>query len=172
MDQKMYPRFRISRKCRAVAAECRLHSIIVMSERADALLARAAEIDQAPPESRRREHLVERATAVGHTREYADLIYDVASEEGVTPAVAFEVVLSGVGVRELTGSPSDSWQETQVEAPPAWVSDPTPGPDAAARERRIRASLRRLRQMTEQTASTEEALRAFVREVDVGDVDY
>lgn len=145
---------------------------IVMNERADALLARAAEIDQAPPESRRREHLVDRAIEAGHAREYADLIYDVAAEEGVAPAVAFEVVLSGLGVRELAGTPSDSREETQVDAPPVWVSDLAPGPDAAARERRIRASLRRLRQMIERTASTEAALRAFVREDDVGDVDY
>jgi hypothetical protein len=145
---------------------------LIMTERTDSLLARAAGIDHAPPESRRREHLVDRAIGAGHAREYADLIYDVASEEGVDPAVAFEVVMAGVGVRELAGAPPDSWQETQVEATPVWVSDPPPGPDAAARERRTRACLRRLRQMIERTTSTEEALRAFMREVDVGDVDY
>lgn len=144
----------------------------VMNERAEALLARAAELDRAAPESRRREHLVDRAIEAGHPREYADLIYDLASEEDVAPVLAFEVVLSGLGVRDLARTHSDARDGTQVEMPPAWVSDPEPEADAAARERRTRASLRRLRQMVERTASAEEALRAFVHEDDVGDVDY
>ena len=145
---------------------------IGMSQRADALLARTAEIGRAGPESRRREHLVDRALDAGHAREYADLVFDLASEEGVDPALAFEVVLSGVGVRDLAGPPSNTPAETQGEPTPVWVSQPPPDQDAAGRERRTRASLRRLRQMVERTASTEEAVNAFVRADDVGDVDY
>lgn len=143
-----------------------------MNQRIEMLLERAALLGEAAPSSRRREDLVARAVEAGHSREYADQMYDVAEEEGLDPAVAFEVVLSGVGVRELAPPVTDSWTETQVEAPPAWISDPQPPPDEAARERRIRSSFRRLRAIMGGTPSPQEALRAFVLAPDVGDVDY
>jgi hypothetical protein len=143
-----------------------------MTERIEILLERAARLDEAAPSSRRREDLVARAVEAGHSREYADQIYDVAEEESLDPAVAFEVVLCGVGVRELAAPTADAWNETQVEAPPAWLADPLPPPDEAARERRIRSSFRRLRAIMGGTPSPQEALRAFVLAPDVGDVDY
>jgi len=100
------------------------------------------------------------------------LLYDVAEEEGVDPAVAFEIVLCGVGVRELTEPPEDQWEEAQIEAPPPWVNDEPPTPDAAARERHARVSFRRLRSIMENVPTAEAALRAFVSEPDVGDVDF
>lgn len=144
-----------------------------MNERIQTLLERVAQLEHAPPTSRRREDLIARAVDAGHLHEYANQMYDVAAEEGVDPAIAFEIVLSGVGVRELAPPNNDSWEETQVEAPPVWLTDNhPPPPDDAARERRIRASFRRLRSLTESSATPQEALRTFVSEPDVGEVDY
>lgn len=143
-----------------------------MSDRIEKLLQRAAALDSEDGASRRREDLVQRVADAGHPREYADQLYDVANEEGVDPAAALELVLCGVGVRELGGPQQDQWKETQVEAPPPWLTDEPPPADEAARERRVRASFRRLRSAMERSSSAAEAVRQFVREPDVGDVDY
>lgn len=137
-----------------------------MQKRLEYLIERAEQI-----EGRRREELVALAMDAGHTREYADRIYDVAEEEGVEPAFAFELVLNGIGVRELSGPQDDEWLETQVEAPPAWVAQPDREPDAA-RERHMRSTFRRLRRMFELHGSPRAALEAFAREPDVAEVRY
>jgi hypothetical protein len=142
-----------------------------MQRRLELLVERAEQIaDEETP--RRRVELVERAMAQGHSREYADLIYDLAEEEGVDPAFAFELVLLGIGVRELTAPTDDGWEESQVEAPPAWVNSDIPSPDEAARERHMRATFRRLRGMFEQHPSARAALEAFAAEPDVDEVVY
>ena len=143
-----------------------------MSERTEQLLKTAARMIVSPPEDRRRDALAQRAMGAGHTRAYADLIYDIATEEGVDPGLAFEIVLAGVGVRELSHAPLDQWEETQVEAPPSWVSDDVFRSADAAPERRLRTTFRRLRSLGETQPSVEAMLQAFVREPDVGDVDY
>lgn len=144
-----------------------------MSDRIERLLQRAAALDQEGGISRRREELIQRVTDAGHPREYADQLYDVASEEGVDPAAALELVLCGVGVRDLGGpTPDQSWDEAQVEAPPTWLNDTAPTPDEAARERQTRASFRRLRSMLERAPSTEAAIREFVKQPDVGEIEY
>lgn len=140
-----------------------------MTQRTDTLLTRSTDISA--DDSRRREDLTARAVEAGHLREYADLIYDVAEEEQLDPAVAFEVVLAGVGVRDLGDLPPDSRDETQVEAPPAWIEEPPPA-EQAARERHMRITFRRLRRLLEEAPSPADALRTFVREPDVGDVEY
>lgn len=143
-----------------------------MSERIDCLVKRAARFEHEPETARRRQELVSRAVTAGHPREYADQLYDVAEEEGVDPAVAFELVLCGVGVLELIEPRDDQWEEAQIEAPPPWVNDEPPTPDSAARERHARISFRRLRSILEETPSPEQALLRFAREPDVGDVDF
>lgn len=142
-----------------------------MQKRLELLVQRAAEIagDDTP---RRRSELVERTMSAGHSREYADQIYDLAEEEGVDPAFAFELVLLGIGVRELTPPTDDGWMESQVEAPPAWVAADDPAPDAAARERHMRTTFRRLRGMFEEHPDATSALRAFAAEPDVDEVVY
>jgi hypothetical protein len=140
-----------------------------MTQRTRTLLTRSATITA--EDTRRREDLTARAQAAGHSREYADLIYDVAEEEGLDPAVAFEVVLAGVGVRDLGDAPPDNWEETQVEAAPAWIEPPPPAAEAA-RERHMRITFRRLRRLLEAASSPADALQTFVREPDVGDVEY
>ena len=143
-----------------------------MSERISALLERATLLEDENGISRRREELVRRATDAGHSREYADQIYDVATEEGVDPAAAFELVLTGVGVRDLAPPAGEQREEAQVEAPPAWVSEHAPQGDEATRERNMRQSFRRLRSIMERVPSAREALQEFVRAPDVGDVDF
>lgn len=122
-------------------------------------------------QSRRREHLVERALSAGHSRELADLIYDVAEEEKVDAALVFEVVLSGLGVRDLT-EPIGTEGEAQVEAAPQWLDPGAPAGGAAARERHVRNTVRRIRRLMEGASSTEDAVDRFRREPDVGRVDY
>lgn len=123
-------------------------------------------------ESRRREHLVDKALHAGLSQEFADQIYDVAEEEKIDPAIGFEVVLSGRGVRELAPPPDDAAFETQVEAPPVWLEPDTPAPDDAARERHLRRTFRRLRSLIESESSSDEALRKFDAQPDVGPLNY
>jgi hypothetical protein len=142
-----------------------------MQKRLQYLIDRADQLagEDAP---RRRAELVANALAAGHSREYADQIYDLAEEEGVDPTFAFELVLNGIGVRELTPPAADEWAETQVDAPPEWVAEPDPAPDSAARERHMRTTFRRLRRMFELHATPRAALTAFAQEPDVAEVTY
>lgn len=142
-----------------------------MKNRLQALVERAEEIasDRTP---RRRIDLVQRLVDSGHAVEYADEIYDIAEDEGLDPAFAFELVLNGIGVRELAPPNEDQWLETQVEAPPEWVADPDPEPHAAMRERHMRSTFRRLRRLMEEHPSPRAALEAFAREPDVAEVQY
>jgi hypothetical protein len=142
-----------------------------MSDRTEKLLQRAAELDHEGGVVRRREELLRRATEAGYEVAYADQLYDVAVEEHVDPAAALELVICGVGVREFDQPPTDEWEETQVEAPPAWLEGLPPA-EEAARERQLRASFRRLRSKLENTTSVREAVSQLVSEPDVGDVDY
>ncbi len=142
-----------------------------MNERFEELLRRAGEIadDERP---RRRIELVERATAAGHSIEYADRIYDVAEEEAVDPALAFELVLGGIGVRDLTPPVADAWLETQVETPPDWVTEPRTEAVEAAHERRMRTTFRRVRSLVERYGSIRAGIEAFMREPDVAELKY
>lgn len=142
-----------------------------MKTRLESLIERAEQIasDDAP---RRRVELVERAVAQGHSIEYADQIYDIAEEEHLDPAFAFELVLNRIGVRELAEPTDDAYVETQVEAPPEWVAEPDPSPIAAAHERHMRNSFRRLRRMFEQHGTPTAALQAFANEPDVAEIEY
>ena len=143
-----------------------------MRDRTRILLERARLLSESPAATRRREDLIAEAVAAGHRHEFADRIYDLATETGLDPALAFAVVLSDLGVRELASSPPDKWQETQVEAPPAWVNPDPPQPDEASRERQLRLTFRRLQSLIEVSPSPEIALEAFTREPDVDDVGY
>jgi hypothetical protein len=142
-----------------------------MRNRLASLIERADEIasERTP---RRRSDLVEKAVEAGHAVEYADQIYDIAEEEGVDPALAFELVLNGIGVRELSPPNEDQWLETQVEAPPGWVAEPDRQPEVAERERHMRSTFRRLRRMLEEHGQPRPALEAFAREPDVAEISY
>ena len=102
----------------------------------------------------------------------AELLYDVAWEEGLDPAIGFELVRTGLGV----APPSDG-VSTATDAPavdkylPAWMFPPTP-PDALLRERMLRFSFRRLRHFLEETDDVDSAFRKFANEPDVGHYGY
>ena len=142
-----------------------------MNQRFEVLIRRAGEIaaDERP---RRRIELVEQATGAGHSIEFADSIYNIAEEVGIDPALAFELVLNGIGVRELAPPTDDQWLETQVEAPPKWVTEPRAAPADAAHERHMRTTFRRVRSLIEQHGSTRAGIEAFAREPDVAEMQY
>jgi hypothetical protein len=140
---------------------------------ADALLAAAeAGLDAEGARSRRSEVTGE-ALEAGMSSELADLLYDIARDEGLDPALAFELVRGGVGVVPpadgLLNAPS---QPTTDKYAPGWVVTPATPPDLMLRERTLRLSFRRLRRLLEAHEAIEEALLAFAREPDVGPTGY
>lgn len=120
----------------------------------------------------RRESIVEEAREEGVPIELAELLYDVAWEEGLDPAVGFELVRTGLGV-----APPDGGVSTTSDVPatdkylPSWMFPATP-PDRLLRERMLRFSFRRLRSLLEQVDDVEEAFRRFANEPDVGHYGY
>ena len=120
----------------------------------------------------RRNVILDEAVAEGVPLDLAELLYDIAWEEGLDPAVGFELVRTGLGV----APPADGVSNT-AEAPaadrylPAWMFPPTP-PDAVLRERMLRFSFRRLRHFLEQDDDVETAFRKFANEPDVGHYGY
>jgi hypothetical protein len=123
--------------------------------------------------SRRRIDVVQEAVAVGMSGELAEMLYDVAREEGLDPALAYELVRCGLGVQP----PADGIENAPAFATtdkyrPEWLESPV-DPDTVLRERTLRISFRRLRAVLEQhTGDAAEAFRAFAREPDVGPVGY
>lgn len=142
-----------------------------------ALPLRRAGDGEAGVASRRREELVrERVDHAALSRLHAEMIYDIAVEEGLDPVFAFELVASGVAVCDAPQGDGDAVQETIVEATPEWisptgVSEPVATEDVV-RERRLRVSFRRLRGELERWPTAEEAIAAFANEPDVGDCGY
>lgn len=123
--------------------------------------------------SRRRMDVVQEAVAVGMSDELAEMLYDVARDEGLDPALAYELVRSGMGVpppaEGLENAPPFS---TSDKYRPEWLEPPV-DPDTVLRERTLRFSFRRLRGLLEQhTGDAAAAFRAFAREPDVGPVGY
>lgn len=120
----------------------------------------------------RRESILEEAEEEGLPLDLAELLYDIAWEEGLDPAVGFELVRTGLGV-----APPDGGLSTTSEVPatdkylPAWMFPATP-PDRLLRERMLRFSFRRLRSLLEQVDDVEEAFRRFASEPDVGHFGY
>ena len=105
--------------------------------------------------------------------ELAEMLYEVAQEEGLDPALAYELVRSGLGVlpppegveNAPTFAVSDKYR-------PEWLEPPV-DPDTMLRERTLRFSFRRLRALLEEhTGDAAAAFRAFAREPDVGPVGY
>lgn len=139
---------------------------------ADCLLVNAEAGLDAAELSRRRIDVVAEAVAAGVPPELAEMLYDVAREEGLDPVLAYELVRSGLGVSPppdgVANAPS---QPTSDKYAPEWLYPPVPT-DAVLRERMLRMSFRRLRALLERHADPEEALRAFAREPDVGQYGY
>ncbi|HEX6036675.1 hypothetical protein [Longimicrobium sp.] len=123
--------------------------------------------------SRRRMDVIQEAVAVGMSDELAEMLYDVAHEEGLDPAMAFELVRSGMGVLPPAEGLENAPQfATTDKYRPEWLEEPV-DPDTVLRERTLRFSFRRLRGLLEQhTGDAAAAFRAFAREPDVGAVGY
>lgn len=133
-------------------------------ERAARFRAEVEEAAQVRGAARRREELLAWATGDGGlSREAAEEVYDLAAEEALAPAIALALARGGFLVRELV-SPEPAEEAMQPDAP-AWIRPAEP--DAIAHERRLRASLRRLRHMLERCSAPGAAVDAYLAEPDV-----
>ena len=121
----------------------------------------------------RRIEIMNEAAAAGMSPELADMMYDIARDEGLDPALAFELVLSGLGVVPPEGGLVNAPEQPSTDKyAPGWVVTPPAPPDLLLRERTLRLSFRRLRALLEEHQGAEEALTAFAREPDVGRTGY
>jgi hypothetical protein len=121
---------------------------------------------------RRRSSILEDAAGIGMPADLAALLYDVAREEGLDPALAFELVATGLGVAPpADGVSTASAAPTVDKYLPSWMFPAEP-PDQVLRERMLRVSFRRLRGFLEDTDDVDEAFRRFAHEPDVGHFGY
>jgi hypothetical protein len=117
---------------------------------------------------RRRMDVVEEAHEAGMSPELAEMVYDVAREEGLDPVLAYELVRSGLGVAPPPdGVVNADDQPATDKYYPSWLL-PATSPDDVLRERMLRMSFRRLRGKLEEHERPDEAFRAYAREPDVG----
>jgi hypothetical protein len=122
------------------------------------------------PHERRHEALMEWAEGdLGLERAYAEQIYALAEEEELEPIYAFQLIRSGLGVRELEPPEQDMDDATQ-QSPPEWVSEDSVEIDDIELERHLRSSFRRLRSHLDSHATPAEAVATFLAEPDVGSV--
>lgn len=120
----------------------------------------------------RRNSILNEAKEEGVPLDLAELLYDIAWEEGLDPAVGFELVRTGLGV-----APPADGISTTPDAPstdkylPAWMFPAVP-PDQLLRERMLRVSFRRLRSFLQEHENVDAAFRRFAQEPDVGHFGY
>jgi len=139
---------------------------------AECLLVHAQAGADAAELSHRRSDIVAEAAEAGMSAELAEMLYEVAQEEGLDPALAYELVRCGLGVcPPPDGVANAPAQPTSDKYVPEWLYPPVPT-DAVLRERMLRMSFRRLRSLLERHALPDEAIRAFAREPDVGHFGY
>ena len=120
----------------------------------------------------RRASIMEEAEAEQMPSELAELLYDIAREEGLDPAIGFELDRTGLGVAPpADGLATSSEQPATDRYLPAWMFPATP-PDQVLRERMLRTSFRRLRSFLEKEDDLDAALKKFAREPDVGHYGY
>jgi hypothetical protein len=138
----------------------------------DCLTARTeAEVEPAELQHRRSD-ILEEADEAGMSPELAELLYDVARDEGLDPALAFELVKTGLGVVPpddgLSNAPSVPTTDKYL---PPWMFPPTPT-DKLLRERMLRVSFRRLLALLEEHEDAAKAFNQFANEPDVGHFGY
>lgn len=138
----------------------------------DCLLVEAEEGVGEGEREQRRIEILQEAEEEGMSPELAELLYDVAREEGLDPALGYELVRCGLGVvpppEGVSNAPSQPETDKYV---PEWLAPALPT-DALLRERTLRLSFRRLRKLLEEREEVDEAMRAFAREPDVGYMGY
>ena len=136
------------------------------------LLEHANEVLSKAEHERRRTEIMNDAAAAGMPSELADMLYDIAREERLDPALAFELVRSGLGVAPPPDGISNApFQPTTDKYAPEWLGGPI-GADELLRERTLRLSFRRLRGLLEKFDDPVQAFQAFAREPDVEHVGY
>jgi hypothetical protein len=120
----------------------------------------------------RRSEIVADAQTASMPTELAELLYEIAEEEGLDPGLAFDLVRSGLGVAPPEGGVSNAPEEPMVDRYlPEWFF-PALAPDDLLRERMLRMSIRRIRSLLERYENVEDAFRAFADEPDVGYYGY
>jgi hypothetical protein len=136
------------------------------------LLAEVEEGIGEPERSRRLSEIMEDAEADGMSRDLAERIYEVAREEGIDPALGYELVRCGLGVvppeEGLSNAPEQPSSDKYL---PQWMFPPIPT-DTVLRERMLRFSFRRLRRLLEEHREVGDAFRAFADEPDVASQGY
>lgn len=138
----------------------------------DCLLSRTESAGGEADLTSRRVEIMEAAQQSGMPPELAELLYDVARDEGLDPALGYELVRCGLGVCPPDDGISNApTQPTTDKYVPEWL-DPALPPDALLRERMLRLSFRRLLSLLERHAEVDDAFRAFAREPDVGYMGY
>lgn len=139
---------------------------------AEVLLERVEEGFGERERAQRRIEILQQAEADGLPPGLAELLYDVAREEGVDPGLAYEVVRSGLGVVPPKEGVSNAPMQRETDKyVPEWLAPALPT-DEVLRERMLRLSFLRLRALLNRHESVEEALRAFVQEPDVAYMGY
>ncbi len=125
-----------------------------------------------PELDRRRSEIMDEAAETGMSSDLAELLYDVALEEGIDPSLGFDLVRSGLGVAPppegVSNAPDDPMVDRYL---PAWMfpAEPT---DRMLRERMLRVSFRRLRAFLEEHEEVDVAFERFAKEPDVGHYGY
>jgi hypothetical protein len=120
----------------------------------------------------RRSSILAEAAERGVPLDLVELLYDIAWEEGLDPAIAYELVLTGLGVAPpAEGITTTSAAPASDKYLPPWMFPATP-PDQLLRERMLRVSFRRLRALLEEYEEVDEAFRRFANLPDVGHYGY
>jgi hypothetical protein len=139
---------------------------------ADCLLSHVEEGVGEAERSRRLSEIMADAERDGMPRDLAERLYEVAREEGIDPALGYELVRCGLGVGPPPEGLSNAAEQPVADRYlPEWMFPPTPT-DTLLRERMLRFSFRRLRSLLEQHQDLDEAFRAFAQEPDVGAHGY
>lgn len=138
----------------------------------DALLEQSEKGLEPREVQRRRSDLIDEAVACGMSHDLAELLYEVAREEGLDPGLGLELVKSGLGVcPPPDGISNESAAPASDKYLPPWMFPASPT-DHMLRERTLHVSFRRLRSLLESHHDIEEAFRSFAREPDVGHCGY
>ena len=125
-----------------------------------------------PERERRRSEILADADEAGMSRDLAEFLYDIAREEGLDPALGFELVRSGLGICPPADGISNATAAPATDKYlPPWMFPAAP-PDQMIRERTLHLSFRRLRSLLEQHHDVDEAFRRFANEPDVGHCGY
>jgi hypothetical protein len=132
----------------------------------------AETVPESPERARRRSELMDEAHEIGMPRDLAEMLYDVAQEEGLDPGLAFELVRTGLGVcPPADGISTESIAPATDKYLPPWMFPASP-PDHMMRERALHLSFRLLRSLLEDSLDVDDAFHSFAHQPGVGHCGY